>query len=158
MSTDIFLRAHTVPPPKRNRRKPIASVPTWPKRVLVFDTETTTDTQQAPTFGAYRVCELIGDSYKTIEEGLFYPDDAPANHRHTLEVYAQGHAPDIAVRTFPPKVRLKLHSRAHFIEQHFWKCVKQRGMIVGFNLPFDLSRLAIEWAPSRKRGWSLVMS
>jgi hypothetical protein len=31
-------------------------------------------------------------------------------------------------------------------------------MIVGFNLPFDLSRLAVDWESSTKGGWSLILS
>jgi hypothetical protein len=158
MSTDIFLRAHTVPPPKRKRRRPIKLVPTWPKYVLVFDVETTTDTAQTPIFGAYRHCELLGDSYQCVEEGLFFPDDALTTDRRVLEEYVRREHPELGVKSFPPKLRLTLHSRAQFIEQCFWKCVQQGGMIVGFNLPFDLSRLAVEWSPSRNRGWSLVMS
>ena len=156
MNTDIFLRAHTVPPPKR--RKPIDIVPKWPKHVLVFDTETTTDTSQTPIFGAYRLCELVGDSYQSVVEGLFYPDDAPAAVRRTLEAYVQRVTPDIDVKSFPPRLQMTLHSRALFIERCFWKTIQRGGLIVGVNLPFDLSRLAVEWSPSRNRGWSLVMS
>ena len=158
MTTDIFLRAHTVAPAKRKRRKPVDIIPKWPKSVLVFDTETTTDTSQTLTFGAYRRCELVGDSYKCVEEGLFYPDDASADDRRLLEDYVGRERPDIGVKSFPPKLALTLHSRALFIEKCFWKCVQGRGMIVGFNLPFDLSRLAVEWSASRNRGWSLVLS
>src|SRR5215472_14805185 len=31
-------------------------------------------------------------------------------------------------------------------------------MIVGFNLPFDLSRLAVDWAKADNGGWSLTLS
>jgi hypothetical protein len=124
----------------------------------VFDTETTTDTSQALTFGAYRRCELVNGSYQCAEEGLFFPDDAPISTRRVLEAYVQREYPDIAVKSFPPTLRLVLQSRAQFIEKTFWKCVKHSGMIVGFNLPFDLSRLTVKWSPSRNRGWSLVMS
>ena len=80
MRNDIFLRAHTVPLPRRKRsHRTRKNVPKWPEWVLVFDTETTTDTSQTPTFGAYRYCQLVGDAYECVEEGLFYPNDAPAS-------------------------------------------------------------------------------
>ena len=49
-----------------------------PHRMLVFDTETRTDTAQALTFGSYRYYE----HGKCLEEGLFYADDLSARRSH----------------------------------------------------------------------------
>src|SRR5689334_1361688 len=155
MSTDIFLRAHTVPPAKRkhhSKRERTSVVRRWPKTVLVFDTETTTDTSQSLTFGAFRRCELVGDEYRCVEEGLFHADDAPPDDRRILTDYASCEHAEPGIKAFPPKLTLALLSRSAFVEKCFWKCVQSGGMIVGFNLPFDLSRLAVEWHPSRNRG------
>jgi hypothetical protein len=125
---------------------------------LVFDTETTTDTAQTLTFGAFRCCVLRDDEYRCVEEGLFYADDASQQEKHVLDQYAGHEHADLGVKSFPPKLTIGVHSRAAFVEKYFWRIIKAGGLIVGFNLPFDLSRLAMEWHPSRQRGWSLVLS
>jgi hypothetical protein len=126
--------------------------------VLVFDTETTTNTSQSLTFGAFRRCELVGDEYRCVEEGLLHADHAPSKDRRILTDYAGREHAELGIKAFPPKLTLAVLSRATFVEKYFWKCLQSGGMVVGFNLPFDLSRLAVEWRPSRNRGWSLVLS
>jgi hypothetical protein len=75
MSHDIFLRAHTALSDEKEKRpaKQIAA-PKWPDQVLIFDTETTIDTWQDLTFGAYRLCRLVGERYLCYEEGLLHAD------------------------------------------------------------------------------------
>ena len=51
---DIFLRAHTVTASQSERKYKKRKLSTWPEQVLVFDTETTTDTEQDLLFGVYR--------------------------------------------------------------------------------------------------------
>ncbi|PWT84854.1 MAG: hypothetical protein C5B58_04040 [Acidobacteria bacterium] len=45
-----------------------------------------------------------------------------------------------------------------FIEKVFWPAVRKGWMIVGFNLPFDISRLSRRWRRSRNGGFSLILS
>ena len=161
MRNDIYLRAHTVPPAKVRRQRGgpgTGSVERWPRAALVFDTETTTDTSQSLTFGAFRCCLLVGNEYRCIEEGLFYGDDAPAHDREVLREYVRREHADLGMTAFPPKFRLSLLSRSEFIERHVWRTIQSGGLIVGFNLPFDLSRLAVQWSTSHNRGWSLALS
>ena len=41
----------------------------------------------------------------------------------------------------------------------FWPAIKYKGaLVVGFNLPFDLARLALDWVRGGKDEWSLTMS
>jgi hypothetical protein len=41
----------------------------------------------------------------------------------------------------------------------FWPAIKYNGaLVVGFNLPFDLARLALDWSRGDKDEWSLTMS
>ena len=151
IAVPIALRAHTVrielaeqaakdgkaPPPKRSQR----AERRWPQHVLVFDTETTTDASQALIFGSYRVSRWQADgTLLLISEGLFYADalatDDP-NAMTELEAYAKARG-------------LSLISRRAFMERVFRPvAIEQRGMVVGFNLPFDLSRLAIESGEAR---------
>src|SRR5271157_287502 len=65
--------------------------------------------------------------------------------------------------TLRPRLRIRefhhrLLSRTDFVRRIFWKAVRKGHMVVGFNLPFDLSRLAFKSCPADKGGWSLVLS
>jgi hypothetical protein len=158
-SHDIFVRAHTVTAEKKKKkRKNQDDGPKWPVRVLVLDTETTTDTWQQLTFGAYRLCELIGGKYVCSEEGLFYADRLGPRQFGVLQSYVATQLADIEVKSFPPKLNLELYSRSEFLEQVFWKAIKNRTMIVGFNLPFDLSRMSVDWRTGYNDSWSLILS
>jgi len=54
--------------------------------------------------------------------------------------------------------KLSLYSRSDFVEKVLWEAVQAGAIIVGFNLPFDLSRLAVDWCKARNGGWSLILS
>ncbi len=155
---DIFVRAHTVISQKERPQCP--SPAKWPEDVLVFDTETTVDTAQKLNFGAYRRCKLGPAGYQCVEEGLFYADDLDMAQRNVLERFVDDpkNFPRLDVKMFPPPMRLKIHSRAEFVERVFWKAVRDGAMVVGFNLPFDLSRLAVKSCTADNGGWSLVLS
>ncbi|MGA2077173.1 MAG: hypothetical protein ABSH52_27085 [Terriglobia bacterium] len=156
---DIVVRAHTViPKKKKKKRKNRDDIPKWPGSVLVFDTETTTDTWQDLTFGAYRLCQLIEGKYICSEEGLFYADRLGPCQVKVLQSYVATQLAEIEVRSFPPKLNLKLYSRSEFLEQVFWKAIKNGAMTVGFNLPFDLSRIAVDWRIGYNDSWSLILS
>ena len=159
MTNDLFLRAHTTYVRKPRPERP-DSGPKWPDRALVFDCETRTDTAQRLTFGVYRLCRLRGDGYETEAEGLYYGDAVTAHERDVLDAYVRSpaHHPDVTVKTFPPKLRLPIYSCAAFIEQVFWKAIRRGALVVGFNLKFDLSRLAVQWRAADDGGFSLVFS
>jgi hypothetical protein len=154
MNQDVFFRAHTVTPEKN--RKNGLQPPKWSQHVLVFDTETTTDTSQSLTFGAYRFCRVTPNgAYMCLEEGLFHADDIDSRSLRIMREYVKGNAPDTP-KDGPDK--LCLYSRSEFVEKVLWEAVQAGAMIVGFNLPFDLSRIAVDWCKARNGGWSLVMS
>ena len=116
-----------------------------PQRMLVFDTETRTDTAQALTFGGYRYY----DRGICLEEGLFYGDDLPRADRATLEAYVSTHAAGTDRRRGVEK--LQLLTRREFLEKLYAAGYDGRGLIVGFNLPFDLSRLAVSSGPTKDK-------
>jgi hypothetical protein len=110
--------------------------------MLVFDTETRTDATQRLTFGSYRF--FVGG--QCLKESLFYGDDLPEKDRRVLERYVATHR------------GLDLLTRRQFLEKLYRAAYKGRCLLVGFNLPFDLSRLAYDYAPARGRfagGFSL---
>jgi hypothetical protein len=149
----IAVRAYPLPagkaPHKPSRwRQPYSAM-------LVLDTETRIDHTQALTFGSYRFI----DQGACVEEGLIVGDDLSEHERAMLTEYASTHRADVARGE---SARLKLRSRREFIDRVFFPLVyKGRALVVGFNLPFDLARLAVDATPARDRhagGFSLVMS
>jgi hypothetical protein len=154
MDQDVFFRAHTVTPEKN--RKNGVQPSKWPEYTLIFDTETTTDTSQSLTFGAYRFCrETPNGAYLCLEEGLFHADDIDSRSLKIMEEYVKNNSPDTP-EDGPDK--LGLYSRSDFVEKVLWEAVQAEAMVVGFNLPFDLSRIAVEWSKAHNGGWSLVLS
>jgi hypothetical protein len=116
--------------------------------MLVFDTETRIDATQRLTFGSYRFI-MGGECQK---EGLFFPTDLPEQDRKILESYAEEH-PAQAINT-----DLKLLNLQQFLSKFYLAVYKGRCLLVGFNLPFDLSRIARGSAAARGRfpgGFSL---
>jgi hypothetical protein len=129
---------------------------------LVFDTETTTDERQALNFGFYRFGRHDGNgTYVCIEEGLFYADELPLTDIEAMSVLKQYIASNRAETPEGYSAKLKLRSRSEFIERVFWRAILDaKALVVSFNLPFDLTRIAVDCCPARGRneGWSLVVS
>lgn len=123
----------------------------WRHSVLIFDTETTTDATQRLTFGCYRFAEWEADNTLAIlEEGLIYADDLPATDPvgfETLQQFAIEHVPDTI--GFYRSREVQLRSQRDFLDGVLWECLRQDALIVGFNLPFDISRLSSAVAPAR---------
>eukprot|EP01037_Dinobryon_pediforme_P019567 gene19566-20009_t len=121
--------------------------------VLVFDTETTTDVSQRLRFGAYQ----LRNAGRIVEAGFFTSSDTTAlsaADRQVLETYVRDiGAPETGAE-------LRLVGRSEFTER-FFQCIDAGGTIVGFNLPFDLSRFATAHSPARDRmrgGFSFKLS
>jgi hypothetical protein len=161
MIHDLYLRAHIVgsgdkseqaeKPPRHSR-----SAKLWPDHALVWDTETTLDLEQTLNFGVWRFCELQGAEYIATQEGLFYRDGLAAKDIRTIVTYAQSHLADGLVGTAAPQ--LAVRSRGEFVERVFWDSVRAGALVTGFNLPFDIARIATHWRPARNGGFSFVLS
>jgi hypothetical protein len=153
---DIFVRAHAPLPSKKwwlpfHRKK-------WPERALVFDTETRIDPAQKLTFGCFRRYELKEGRYVCVQEGLFHADDLRRADRIVIERYVRNPVNVPGTEGFPPQLKLRLMSRNEFVRKVFWGAVQRGDLIVGFNLPFDLSRIAVASAKAWKGGWSLALT
>ena len=150
--TAMALGLRVFPEIAREKREAGPAKP-WkcPKAMLVFDTESRTDATQRLTFGSYRffvngIC---------VEEGLFYADDLPEEDRRVLEKYLATHQAETAPQG---RTKLALLTRREFVEKLYIAAYKGRCLLVGFNLPFDLSRIACDFATARGRfagGFSL---
>ncbi|WP_263365243.1 DNA polymerase [Edaphobacter bradus] len=120
-----------------------------PESMLVFDTETTVDAMQKLVFGCYRFI----DQGECREEGLFYDEDLPEDKLEILRRYIRQHKADTA-----DELELKLISCREFLKKLFKAAYKVRSLVVGFNLPFDLSRLGFDVSAARQEfvgGFSL---
>jgi hypothetical protein len=154
---DIFVRAHAPLPSKKSSWSGFYSRK-WPSSALVFDTETTTDSRQELTFGCFRRYELKRSHYRCVEEGLFYAEDLKSVDRAALERYVRNPLNAPGTDNFPPQLKLKLMSRNAFVRKILWGTVRRGDLVVGFNLPFDLSRLAVKFATAKKDAWSLALT
>jgi hypothetical protein len=137
-------------PTLENARSNAHSRKTWirPAAMLVFDTETRVDATQRLTFGSYR---FFTDG-QCQEEGLFFGTDLPNQGRDVLARYAAEHSAEAA------NTELKLLTLQQFLSRFYLAVYKGRCLLVGFNLPFDLSRIARNFAAARGRfagGFSL---
>ncbi len=129
--------------------------PGWPDSVLVLDTETTTDETQCLIFGSYLYADWdeAGRHLIPRAEGLFYADDLAERDPDALETL-QAYASEQNARVDSPygPRQLRLYSRREFMHEVFWHAAfRQEALVVGFNLPFDLSRLAVSFGNAR--GW-----
>jgi|HubBroStandDraft_4_1064222.scaffolds.fasta_scaffold00010_75 hypothetical protein len=153
----LKLAIRVYPEPQRDEPKRKRGLRHWrrPPRMLVFDTETHTDTAQALTFGSYRYFE----DRVCLEEGLFFGDDLPRTDRAKLETYIAAH--EAATDRRRGVSQLRLLDRRAFLEKLYGAGFDGQGIICGFNLPFDLSRLAVDFGNARDKrfagGFSLTL-
>jgi hypothetical protein len=160
---DLYLRALAIQVVKSRKKKKTTHIatlktddvmePKWPE-ILAFDTESRITVDQSLTFGVWRRCKLVGKKYEVLEEGIFYADDLPAKDLNVLKAYTETAVSDVT--TFPP--RFPLYPRTQFMKKVFWPALKKKSaMVVGFNLGYDLTRIALDWKEGNKGEWSLVM-
>jgi len=158
---DLHLRAHVVVSgckrPRPRKSKAFSRTPKlWPDHALVWDTESTLDLEQKLNFGIWRFCELRDGAYVPLQEGIFYRDELPAKDVQRIIAYAKTRLAD---RLVPGADReLVVRTRSEFVERVFWESVRAGALIVGFNLPFDISRIAVRWTAARGGGFSFVLS
>ncbi|MEQ9507036.1 MAG: hypothetical protein RLO80_12295 [Hyphomonas sp.] len=145
--TPIYVRAYTEQPGKQPlARKPRAEVLDEPSPLtLIFDTETTTDAAQSLRFG---VCQ-IRKGEKLARTVLFHADEIPQNDRDVLAKYASARKLELmSVDKFRTSIMLQAGYRGN-------------AAIVGFNLPFDIARIARSHSEARgsfRGGFSFSMS
>jgi hypothetical protein len=172
----IAVRAHAVPQPRPGRRpgKPASAAsdtlvrsPRTPSRqnapltLLVFDTETTTDSTQALKFGCWQYYRRRSGGWVCVQEGLFHADDLHRTDPAEMAVLRRYADTTWAATDLGKQRRLQLLTRAQFVEKVLFAAAWQgRTRVVGFNLPFDLSRIAIDCSPGRganRGGFSFIL-
>jgi hypothetical protein len=159
MEHEIYLRCHTrVLGEESNEGRKSRNLSQFPGFVLAVDCETSLHSTQSLNFGVYQFCERNSRGiYRCLEEGLFYADDLDEEGVNELRLYVRNANRRIA-KSHGPK--LKLLTRAAFVEKVLYTAIQTEAMIVAFNLPFDLSRIAVEYRIARGaggRGWSFIV-
>src|SRR5208283_3715491 len=115
-------------------------------RVLVFDTETTTDQNQNVKFGFFKIYQ----NGMFQHQGLFFnPITLNDTDINTLKAYAKKHD-------------IPLYPLEEFVDDVFYQEVfHKRTLCVGFNLAFDISRIAAKSVNARKnnrQGFTVYLS
>ena len=137
-----------IAPAAANRRRRFQAPDIGPSEwTLIFDTETTIDAAQQLRFGCYQ----LRRGSDLDEAGIFYDPTSLSNAEQAL------------IAEYAAARRCKLMTTETFVGDIFYGVGYDLGaMIVGFNLPFDLSRLAIRHASARGRmmrgGFSFQLS
>lgn len=122
--------------------------------VIIFDTETTIDPTQKLNFGFACYGLDYGCEFRRLAEILFYSDDLPERDPSgfkNLAAYAKTHYEANIDNGENAEPRLLFLSRTEFVNKWLWSVGYMRqGLIVGFNLPFDLTRLALSVGEARR--------
>jgi hypothetical protein len=152
------VRAYTQEVPPRLAR---------PRLMLVPDCETSTDITQRLTFGSARLYVVDWGARPRIascqQEWIFYADnlrDRDSDGFQTLRTYIRKNRADVDPKDPEARKRITLIPAKQFTKPVLLRLAHEGALVVGFNLPFDLSRLAIGWRPARgdfHGGFSLVM-
>jgi chromate transport protein ChrA len=126
-----------------NKRKPTPPSE-W---TLIFDCETRIDASQSLRFRTYQVRK----SEERMEAGIFYDIEILTESEREI------------LRRVAIERRLELRTSDDFVENVFFGIAYEfRANIIGFNLPFDLSRLAIRYGSAKGKtmsgGFSLKLS
>lgn len=111
-----------------------------PPGILVIHTVARRDARQKLLIGSYQFIE----SDRCREEGLFYGDLSSAESRRLKKYTAQHFA-----NTDSRARRLRVITQREFLKLLYELVYKARCLVVGFNLPLHLSRLAFDSAPAR---------
>lgn len=146
-----LLRAFATPLPDNAAKTPKSAKGKGQKRAvspvepadiyLVFDTETTADAAMRCRIGCYRIYR---DGSLADERLIYDPREAFRGDTANLLAYAakRGMAEPITLAAFRRLLR---------------KVYEAGGQIVGFNLPFDLSRIAIDSDTAKPAKWNRKM-
>ena len=150
---------------KRHEEKVMAGfhhmLPVYPYQCLTFDTETLTTPDKTLLYGFYMLTgysrdevldmflsgTLIPEKRDVIREvGVFYGDDLTTEEVKIVRTHAQntklsdlGALLGVAVQSIDMHLRVK--STEQFVEWMYCLARREHLLVIGLNLPFDLSRL-----------------
>ena len=140
-----ILRGWTESNKPRQAKTPSVRKPYQPRDepFLAFDTETTIDAIQRLRFGCFifGVCSKEG-SVTVYKKGVFLADDPVPGDETAAET----------IKEYCKAGGIAFMTAREFKERYLWKYgCKNHATTIGFNLPFDISRLAVRAVESRKK-------
>ena len=135
-----------------------------PATLLVYDAETEPTAAQSLSFLSYRLIRIRWDGLEPVlscvEEGLVAGDglsDRDPVGAEALDRYRQTHAPYVDQTVLDAAYRLRLRSRASFVDDVLYPAAADKdgllSWIVTFNAPWDLSRLMAPHLSVPAAGW-----
>lgn len=140
------MRAFTVPQKKKKWKGPSPpKISTIPDRILVFDTETRTDIYQNFLFGYFELYE----NGKLKQDGLFYDSKIITKKEEDI------------LKTFAIDNNINTYTLEEFREVFLDEVYDLETLCIGFNLPFDISRIALQAPQGRlsyREGFSMQIS
>lgn len=130
------------------------AAPWWPDRLVIFDTETNLDHRQSLVVGAYAYVRVTygeaGPTLAVAEEGLF-GSDGDEDAARILAAYAHDRPPAVSPEVDDRTRRLAVMDRNSFVRRFIFGAVWRGGAgLGGFNVSFDLGRLALAVSEGRK--------
>jgi hypothetical protein len=133
---DLYFRGHTIPEAGKTAdwRAENAKVP---EHALIFHCATTNDERQDPLVGAYICAKLKDGNYVAEEIGLFHRDAHPEELR--------------ALKRFVRDSVYELGTLDEFRRRIFLKYLKAGALVVAYDAPFQISRIAVKSNKSLKR-------
>jgi len=149
--SDIALRVYTQRAKRTDKKKAnlaffMDKTPLYHRRVFVFDTETAIDTCQNLKIGYFQIYQ---ESYIQ-HEGLFY------------NPYTLSDSEKKILFSYKDTYNLEVYTLTEFIEEVFDNEIYiLKTLCIGFNLPFDISRIAKRVGDSRdknKGGFTFTLS
>ncbi|MFY9559613.1 MAG: hypothetical protein WAQ52_05200 [Terriglobales bacterium] len=156
-SAPIFVRVHTrVVNEKPRSKRERDHRDKWSNFALVFDCETTTDLRQDLTFLWWRFCELKYGVYVCQQEGVVHRDDLEKESIALIRNFVRNKRAEVEEGC---PTNILVQSRTQFVDSRFWLALQAGAVVVCFNAPFDLSRLAVEYREAQRKttGWSMVL-
>jgi len=147
----VYVRSHTRVKNEKPRKESEGKLADkWANYALVFDCETTIDIRQDLNFLWWRFCERKQGNYICQREGLVHADALDRESIALIHRYANVKGRKADVEEGCPEDIL-VQPRTDFVHGEFWTAVQAGAVIVCFNAPFDLSRLALEYREARKK-------
>src|SRR6266481_4354670 len=134
---DLYFRAHTTPVDAEEEQDWKTGRVKQPEHALIFHCATAKSERQDPLVGAYICVKLKDGNYIAEEIGLFHRDHHPEDLR--------------ILKRFVKNSIYELGTLEEFRRRIFLKYLKAEALIVAYDAPFQISRIAVKWNKSSKR-------
>ena len=131
---DLYFRAHTVAAKPQQEQHWTDRHAIQPEQALIFHCATTDDEKQDLLFGAYICAQRIDGRHIAKEIGLFNRDGHPEELR--------------VLKRFVKDSAVELGTVGEFRRKVFLKYLKAGALIVAYDAPFEISRIAVKWNKS----------